>query len=119
MRRPTRRQRRMRAAMFQIVLADLSMSLDNVLAVAGAAREHPWVLVLGLAISVVLMGVGREPGGAACSSATAGWRGSGWRSCCISPCKMIWEGSHEIAAEVISRLRIDHYAVAAPWCSRG
>jgi YjbE family integral membrane protein len=46
----------MRAAMFQILLADLSMSLDNVLAVAGAAREHPWVLVVGLGISVVLMG---------------------------------------------------------------
>jgi YjbE family integral membrane protein len=47
----------MRAAMMQIVLADLSMSLDNVLAVAGAAREHPWVLVTGLVISVVLMGL--------------------------------------------------------------
>jgi YjbE family integral membrane protein len=40
----------------QIVLADVSMSLDNVLAVAGAAREHPYVLVFGLALSVVLMG---------------------------------------------------------------
>ena len=47
----------MRQAMLQIVLADLSMSLDNVLAVAGAAREHPWVLVVGLGMSVVLMGV--------------------------------------------------------------
>ena len=47
----------MRAAMIQIVLADLSMSLDNVLAVAGAAREHPWVMVVGLTVSVVLMGV--------------------------------------------------------------
>jgi YjbE family integral membrane protein len=47
----------MRQAMIQIVLADLSMSLDNVLAVAGASLEHPWVLVVGLAISVVLMGV--------------------------------------------------------------
>lgn len=44
-------------AMFQILLADVSMSLDNVLAVAGAAKEHPWVLVTGLAMSVVLMGV--------------------------------------------------------------
>lgn len=41
----------------QIVLADVSMSLDNVLAVAGAAREHMTVLVLGLAVSVALMGV--------------------------------------------------------------
>jgi YjbE family integral membrane protein len=41
----------------QIIIADLSMSLDNVLAVAGAAREHPIVLVFGLSLSVVLMGV--------------------------------------------------------------
>jgi YjbE family integral membrane protein len=41
----------------QIIVADLSMSLDNVLAVAGAAREHPIVLVFGLGLSVVLMGV--------------------------------------------------------------
>src|SRR5215468_1920174 len=44
-------------AALQIVVADLSMSLDNVLAVAGAAREHPIVLVFGLSLSVVLMGV--------------------------------------------------------------
>lgn len=44
-------------AAWQIVLADVSMSLDNVLAVAGAAREHPGVLVLGLLLSIVLMGV--------------------------------------------------------------
>jgi YjbE family integral membrane protein len=41
----------------QIVVADVSMSLDNVLAVAGAAREHMTVLVLGLGLSVALMGV--------------------------------------------------------------
>jgi YjbE family integral membrane protein len=44
-------------AAWQIVIADISMSLDNVLAVAGAAREHPYVLIFGLALSVVLMGV--------------------------------------------------------------
>jgi len=41
----------------QIVVADVSMSLDNVLAVAGAAREHPYLLVFGLVLSVALMGV--------------------------------------------------------------
>jgi YjbE family integral membrane protein len=41
----------------QIVVADVSMSLDNVLAVAGAAREHPLVLVFGLALSIALMGL--------------------------------------------------------------
>jgi YjbE family integral membrane protein len=41
----------------QIIVADLSMSLDNVLAVAGAAREHPTVLIFGLGLSILLMGV--------------------------------------------------------------
>ncbi len=45
------------AAAWQIVVADVSMSLDNVLAVAGAAREHPTVLIIGLALSVALMGL--------------------------------------------------------------
>jgi len=44
-------------AAWQIVLADISMSLDNVLAVAGAARECPIALVFGLALSILLMGV--------------------------------------------------------------
>jgi YjbE family integral membrane protein len=44
-------------AVMQVALADLSMSLDNVLAVAGAAREHPAVLFIGLATSVTLMAV--------------------------------------------------------------
>lgn len=44
-------------AAWGVALADVSMSLDNVLAVAGAARDHPWILVFGLILSVVLMGV--------------------------------------------------------------
>ena len=40
----------------QIIIADISMSLDNVLAVAGAAREHPVVLIFGLSLSIFLMG---------------------------------------------------------------
>jgi YjbE family integral membrane protein len=46
-----------RAATTQIVLADVSMSLDNVLAVAGAAKDSIWVLVIGLAVAIVLMAV--------------------------------------------------------------
>jgi YjbE family integral membrane protein len=46
----------MRQAATQIIVADVSMSLDNVLAVAGAAREHPTVLIIGLALSIALMG---------------------------------------------------------------
>ena len=44
-------------AAWQILVADVSMSLDNVLAVAGAARDHPAALVFGLGLSIVLMGV--------------------------------------------------------------
>src|SRR5581483_5014821 len=44
-------------AAWQIVFADISMSLDNVLAVAGAARDHPAALIFGLGLSIVLMGV--------------------------------------------------------------
>jgi YjbE family integral membrane protein len=46
----------LREAVTQIVVADVSMSLDNVLAVAGVAREHEWVLIFGLALSVAFMG---------------------------------------------------------------
>jgi YjbE family integral membrane protein len=44
-------------AAWQIVIADVSMSLDNVLAVAGAALEHPYVLIFGLVLSIALMGI--------------------------------------------------------------
>jgi YjbE family integral membrane protein len=45
-------------AVWQITIADVSMSLDNVLAVAGAARESPLILMFGLGLSVALMGFG-------------------------------------------------------------
>jgi len=47
----------MRQAIVQIVVADVSMSLDNVLAVAGVARDHTWILVIGLVLSVAFMGI--------------------------------------------------------------
>ncbi len=52
------RRKTLGQAVLHIVVADVSMSLDNVLAVAGAAREHPFILAIGLLGSVVLMGVG-------------------------------------------------------------
>lgn len=45
------------AAAWSVALADVSMSLDNVLGVAGAAREHPGILIIGLLLSVMLMGI--------------------------------------------------------------
>ena len=47
----------MRKAIVQVALADISMSLDNVLAVAGAAMDHVWVLTVGLLLSIALMGI--------------------------------------------------------------
>jgi YjbE family integral membrane protein len=51
------RPKTMREAVWQIIVADVSMSLDNVLAVAGVAREHLWVLVVGLVLSIAFMGL--------------------------------------------------------------
>jgi YjbE family integral membrane protein len=55
-----RRRKTFSQAALQIVVADISMSLDNVLAVAGAAREHPFILVFGLLLSVALMGIAAD-----------------------------------------------------------
>jgi YjbE family integral membrane protein len=49
-----------RQATLRIIVADVSMSLDNVLAIAGAAREHPFVLVFGLLLSIALMGIAAD-----------------------------------------------------------
>lgn len=54
--RKSKANKSFRSAVWSIVLADVSMSLDNVLAVAGAAREHQGIMVLGLLLSVALMG---------------------------------------------------------------
>ncbi len=87
----------MRQAMLQIMLADLSMSLDNVLAVAGAAREHPWVMVLGLAISVILMGVAAR----VIATLLEKRRWIAWVGLCVVlfvALKLMWEGAHDVIA---------------------
>ncbi|MFB6459762.1 TerC family protein [Bradyrhizobium tunisiense] len=57
---PPVQQKTFGQAAIQIVAADVSMSLDNVLAVAGAAREHPYILAFGLLLSVAMMGVAAD-----------------------------------------------------------
>jgi len=82
-------------AMIQIVLADLSMSLDNVLAVAGAAQGNVWVLVVGLAMSVVLMGAAAN----LVASLLERYRWIAWVGLLVVlyiSLKMIWEGGHEV-----------------------
>jgi YjbE family integral membrane protein len=50
----------MRSAIAQVAVADISMSLDNVLAVAGAARDHPYIMIFGLVLSIALMAVAAQ-----------------------------------------------------------
>ena len=86
----------LRQAMVQIIIADLSMSLDNVLAVAGASGGHAWVLVVGLAISVVLMGVAAT----LIANLLEKHRWIAWIGLLIVlyvALKMIWDGGHEVA----------------------
>ncbi len=82
-------------ATWQIVLADVSMSLDNVLAVAGAARDHPAALVFGLALSIVLMGV--AAGFIAKLLNRHRWIGYvGLAIILYVALDMIWRGAHEV-----------------------
>jgi len=82
-------------ALGQIVLADLSMSLDNVLAVAGVARDHPFVLVVGLVLSIALMGVASTFVARLLDRASwLSWVGLGIIT--LVALRMIWDGSTQI-----------------------
>ncbi len=86
-------------AMLQIIIADVSMSLDNVLAVAGASSGHTWVLVVGLGISVVLMGVAAN----FIASLLERHRWVAWVGLLIVlyvALMMIWDGGHEVVWHV-------------------
>lgn len=92
-----------RQAATQIIVADVSMSLDNVLAVAGAAREHPTVLVIGLVLSIALMGLA--------ASFIARLLGKhrwiayvGLAIIFYVALKMIWEGWHQVEPLVTSAI---------------
>jgi len=82
-------------ALGQIVLADLSMSLDNVLAVAGVARDHPIVLVVGLVLSIALMGVASTFIARLLDRASwLSWVGLGIIT--LVALRMIWDGSTQL-----------------------
>ncbi len=92
-RRP--REKTQAQALGQIVLADLSMSLDNVLAVAGVARDHPFVLVVGLVLSIALMGVASTYIARLLDRAFwLSWVGLGIIT--LVALRMIWDGSTQI-----------------------
>lgn len=87
-------------AMLQIVLADLSMSFDNVMAVAGVARSQsdPWILIIGLVGSVALMGVASNY--LARLLGRFGWIAwVGLGIVTFVALRMIWDGSFEIAQQ--------------------
>lgn len=85
----------LRRAIIQIVLADASMSLDNVLAVAGAARDHLDVLVIGLMLSVGLMGAAATI--IARLLARFGWINYlGLAIVLYVALSMIWQGGHDV-----------------------
>ena len=89
------RVKSLRDSALQIVLADLSMSLDNVLAVAGAAAGHTWVLVAGLSVSVVLMGLAA----AAIARLLERHRWIAWVGLLVVlyvALNMVWDGGHEV-----------------------
>jgi YjbE family integral membrane protein len=88
-------QKTFRSAVVQVAVADISMSLDNVLAVAGAARDHPWIMVFGLVLSIALMAV--AAGFIARLIDRHRWLAyAGLAVILVVALKMIWEGGHEV-----------------------
>ncbi len=90
------------AAIWKILVADLSMSLDNVLAVAGVARNHPVLLGIGLILSVGLMGVAAS----LVARIMQRFPFVAWVGIAIVlyvALHMIWEGWHQVAPHLPGR----------------
>jgi len=84
------------AAAWAVALADVSMSLDNVLAVAGAAREHPGILIVGLIAAVALMGIAAN----AIAKYIERYRWIAYLGLVVIlwvALKMVWDGWHDVA----------------------
>lgn len=91
------------SAAWAVALADVSMSLDNVLAVAGAAREHPGILIVGLIAAVALMGVAAN----VIAKYIERYRWIAWVGLVVIVYvagKMIWEGWHEVHPHILPLL---------------
>jgi YjbE family integral membrane protein len=87
-------------AAWSVAVADVSMSLDNVLAVAGAARNHPGILIVGLIFAVALMGVAAN----IIAHYIERFRWIAWVGLAVIvyvALKMIWEGWHQVVPHVI------------------
>ena len=93
--KPARKPKTLASALVTILIADISMSLDNVLAVAGAAPNHPYVLIFGLLLSITLMGVAATW----IARLLNRWRWLGYVGLAIVlfvACKMIWDGHRQV-----------------------
>ncbi|CAN5303726.1 TerC family protein [soil metagenome] len=104
------KRKTLRGALIQILIADISMSLDNVLAVAGAAREHPQVLFFGLALSVTLMGLAASW----IAKLLLKWRWVGYLGLAIVlyvALHMVWEGHRPV---VIQLRQVEAYNSVMP-----
>ena len=87
----------------QIVVADVSMSLDNVLAVAGAAKDHPTVLIIGLILSIAMMGLAAS----FIANLLNKYRWIAYIGLLIIlyvALKMMWEGWHEVEPVLLGAL---------------
>jgi YjbE family integral membrane protein len=83
------------AAAWGVAIADVSMSLDNVLAVAGAAREHPGILIVGLIFAVAMMGIAAN----ILAKYIERYRWIAWVGLVVIVYvagKMIWDGWHDV-----------------------
>ena len=88
------------AAAWSVAVADVSMSLDNVLAVAGAAREHPGILIVGLIVAVALMGIAAN----VIAKYIERFRWIGWVGLVVIvyvAFKMIYEGFNEVQPHIM------------------
>jgi YjbE family integral membrane protein len=88
------------SAAWAVAVADVSMSLDNVLAVAGAARDHPGILIVGLVVAVALMGIAAN----FIAKYIERYRWIGWVGLAVIVYvagKMIWDGFHEVQPHVL------------------
>ncbi len=89
------------AAAWSVAIADVSMSLDNVLAVAGAARDHPGIMIVGLIVAVALMGVAAN----IIAQYIERYRWIAWVGLAVIVYvagKMIYEGWHEVQPHMMA-----------------
>ncbi|RYG17795.1 MAG: TerC family protein, partial [Caulobacteraceae bacterium] len=104
------KQKSFGAALLQIMVADITMSLDNVLAVAGAAHEHPWIMVFGLILSIALMGIAAT----FIARLLSKYRWIGYIGLVIVlyvAIHMIWDGARQV---VVRTGNLEQFNAAAP-----